>query len=303
MKKENVIITGALGQDGILLTKILQDTRKFNVIGIHNKKKKIKNIFKINLLDNLVVKNFLIKYNPKFIFHFAAKNFSNNKKKKLIFKRDYFYNLKISMNIIDAIVSLNLKTKFFFAASSQMYSGLRNQTINESTRFFPVNYYAKYKTDVHKYFICLKKKKKINGSTIIFFNHDSCYRSEKFLIRRLIKYFVNKKTLLINRIYKSNIVHDYSHAQDFCSAIYKLMLKKKLPDKIILSSFSKIYVNDIITYLNKYFNLNLFLNDETNNKYQIILGDNSFARKFIKYKPKLNIYYLINELIEKELKI
>ena len=40
MKKENVIITGALGQDGILLTKILQDTRKFNVIGIHTKKKK-----------------------------------------------------------------------------------------------------------------------------------------------------------------------------------------------------------------------------------------------------------------------
>jgi GDPmannose 4,6-dehydratase len=301
MKKKNVIITGALGQDGILLTNILLNTKKFNVFGIHNKKSKIKNIYKINLLDSLELKNFLIKHNPKFIFHFAAKNYSNNKKKKLNYKRDYFYNYRISINIIDAVISLNLKTKFFFAASSQMYDGYNNKIINESSPFFPINYYAMYKTDVHKYFMRFKKIKKIDGSTIIFFSHDSYYKNEKFLIRRLIKYFVNKKKLLINRIYKSNIVHDYSHAKDFCFAIYKLMFKKKLPDKIILSSFSKIYVNDIIIYLNKYFNL--FLSDQTKKKHQIILGNNSFARKFINYKPKLNIYYLINELIEKKFKI
>ena len=54
LQNKNIVITGALGQDGIILSKLLLK-KKFNVFGIVKKinEKKLKKVkyFKINLLD------------------------------------------------------------------------------------------------------------------------------------------------------------------------------------------------------------------------------------------------------------
>jgi GDP-D-mannose dehydratase len=306
MKKKVVLITGPLGQDGRIITDIFYKSKKFKVIGLDNKNKlnnKKINIFKINLLNKIALKKFILKHKPNYLLHFAAKNYSNNSKKKnnLRYKRDYLYNYRISKNIIDSIVSLKLKTSFFFPGSSQMYEGYSNKIINEKTSFRPINYYSQYKVDIHNYFIFLKKKKKINGSTLIFFNHDSIYRNNKFLLPRLIKYFMSNKITLINNIYKSNIIADYSHAKDICQAVYLLILKKKYPDIIVLSSFKKFFINDAILYYNKYFNLKLKTNIKLKNK--VLLGDNTFEKNILKFKPEMNIYYAINQLLYKSLKL
>ena len=80
------------------------------------------------------------------------------------------------------------------------------------------------------------------------------------------------------------------------------MLKNKYPDKIILSSFKKTYVSDIILFINKYFNYKINF-DKISKNQKILIGDNSLAKKYIKYKPKLNIYYVVNELIKNNSKL
>ena len=303
--KKVVMITGALGQDARIITNILYKSKKFKIIGADYSKniinKKIK-IFKINLFNKDIVKKFVSQHNPKYLIHFASKNYSHNLKRKPLLNKEYIDNFSISKNLIDAIVALNFKTIFIFAGSVKMYEGYNVKIINEETRFKPVNYYSKYKVDAHKYFMRLKKKKKINGSTVILFNHDSIFRNKKFLIPRLINYFKNRKFSLIRNIYKSNIIGDFSHAEDICYGIYLLMLKNKYPDKIILSSFKKTYVSDIILFINKYFNYKINF-DKISKNQKILIGDNSLAKKYIKYKPKLNIYYVVNELIKNNSKL
>jgi len=303
--KKVVMITGALGQDGRIITNILYKSNNFKIIGTdHNKNiinKKIK-IYKINLFNKNIIKKFISTHKPKYLIHFASKNYSYDFKRKLVFNKEYLDNFIISKNLIDTIVFLNLKTIFIFAGSARMYEGYNGKIINEDTRFKPVNYYSKYKVDIHKYFMQLKKNKKINGSTVILFNHDSIFRNKKFLIPRLINYFINRKLSLIRNIYKSNIIRDFSHAADICYGIYSLMLKKKYPNKIILSSFKKTYVNDIILFINKYFNYKINFN-KIRKRPKIFLGDNSLAKNYIKYKPKFNIYYLVNELIKNNIKL
>jgi hypothetical protein len=113
---------------------------------------------------------------------------------------------------------------------------------------------------------------------------------------------MSNKITLINNIYKSNIIADYSHAKDICQAVYLLILKKKYPNLIVLSSFKKFFVNDAILYINKYFNLKL----KTNNiklKNKVLLGDNSFEKNILKFIPEMNIYYAINQLLYKSLKL
>ena len=303
--KKVVMITGALGQDGRIITNILYKSNNYKIIGTdYNKNiinKKIK-IYKINLFNKSVIKKFISKHNPKYLIHFASKNYSYNFIRKSIFNKEYLDNFNISKNLIDAIVSLNLKTIFFFAGSARMYEGCNGKIVNEDTRFKPVSYYAKYKVDVHKYFMQFKKDKKINGSTVILFNHDSVLKNKKFLIPRLINYFIKRKFSLIRNIYKSNIIGDFSHAVDICQGIYSLILKKKYPDKIIFSSFKKTSINNIILFINKYFNYTIDFN-EISKSPKILLGDNSLAKNYINYKPKLNTYYLVNELIENNIKL
>ena len=162
--KKVVMITGALGQDARIITNILYKSKKFKIIGADYSKniinKKIK-IFKINLFNKDIVKKFVSQHNPKYLIHFASKNYSHNLKRKPLLNKEYIDNFSISKNLIDAIVALNFKTIFIFAGSVKMYEGYNVKIINEETRFKPVNYYSKYKVDAHKYFMRLKKKKKL----------------------------------------------------------------------------------------------------------------------------------------------
>ena len=73
----------------------------------------------------------------------------------------------------------------------------------------------------------VKKKYKCNIVMAILFNHDSIYRNKKFLIPRLIKIIKNKQFKKLNLIYKENISGDFSHADDICLGLLKLVNIKR----------------------------------------------------------------------------
>ena len=74
---KTIIITGALGQDGKILSKILIN-KGYKIFGIVNTNKgvKIKSVRyqKIKLYDYKKIKKFIKKINPSHIVHFGSKN-------------------------------------------------------------------------------------------------------------------------------------------------------------------------------------------------------------------------------------
>ena len=129
IKNKKVLITGALGQNGIILSSLLLK-KKYQVFG-WIKKKKYNN--KVNGVSYQIVnpekKNdvlkILKKINPSAIIHFAAENPSYLDKKSN--KNFYIKNYRSSKNIIDAIKFLNLNTYFIFANSSQIFKKKKNK--------------------------------------------------------------------------------------------------------------------------------------------------------------------------------
>ena len=92
-KKKNIVITGAQGQDGIILSKLLIK-KKFNVIGIvkrigSNKISKVK-YYKVNLLNFKSLSKFLNKYRPHSLIHLGTENpnYLELKKNKDFYKRN-----------------------------------------------------------------------------------------------------------------------------------------------------------------------------------------------------------------------
>jgi GDPmannose 4,6-dehydratase len=297
MKKnqKKVIITGALGQDGRILSKIFIK-KKFKVIGIvKNTKKKISGIkyYKIPLNNFTLLSKALNKINPDIFIHFGTDNPNFLETKKYLFNKNYL----IIKNILNFFSTYEKKTKIILIGSSQMYNK-NNLKINLNTDFEPQNVYAKFRVKSYNYMQTIKKKNSIKASMAILFNHDSIYRNKKFLIPRIVDLIKKKNFLPLKKIFNKNISGDFSHANDICNGIYKLSNSKLNPNKLILSSNKRTFINDIIKYLLNFTNNKVQFNELKSKKFINPIGNNNFAKKILKWEVKKNSFIAAKELLQ-----
>ena len=294
-KKKNIVITGILGQDGQILTNILLN-KGYNIIGVvkkipKKKKRKIK-YQKINLLNHNKLSTFLDNSKLDTLIHLGTENpnYLELKRKKDFYKK----NLKATKNLIDYFVGKKEK-KLILVGTSQMY-GKNTKKVNLNSKFNPKNSYAKFRVESYYYMKKKKNKKNTNISMAILFNHDSKYRKKKFLIPRLIKKIRSKDFKKIDEIYQENISGDFSHAEDICSGIYKLLVSKKNPNKLIFSSNKETFMNNIINYLLKINKIKKSFILKSKKKSFTPIGDNSITKRILNWKTKKNIFVAAKEL-------
>tara|TARA_Y100001970_G_C14171641_1_gene824514 strand:+ start:33 stop:920 length:888 start_codon:yes stop_codon:yes gene_type:complete len=280
MKK--ILITGAYGQDGVLLSKIFIKN-KYKVYGFVKKKikpkKKNLNYFNIKNRNYSFIKNKLNQIKPDIVIHLGS---SNPSFYRSFNKKDYLFNLKFTKNLID-YVTKNKNIKFILPSTSQIFKTF-NRKINENSKIKLSNYYTKFRIESSNYLLKMKKKFKLNANIIILFNHDSKFRNPRFLLPRLIRAIKKRNYSFIKKIYLYNINGDFSHALDICNGIYLLIKKNKNPDKIIFSSGKRTYVNDIIRYFIPNIKNYIIYNKIGNTKLNI--GDNKKAIKMLNWKIK-----------------
>ena len=278
MKK--ILITGINGQDGILLSKIFLK-KKYKVYGFIIKKNKSKKINYFNIknrnISYIISKLDFIK--PDIIIHLGSNNPSYNKEFN---KKHYLFNLKLTKKLIDYVVK-NKNIKFILPSSSHIFSKL-NGIVNENSKTKLSNYYTRFRIESSSYLLEKKKKFRLNANIAILFNHDSKFRNPRFLLPRLIQAIKKKNYSFVKEIYSYNISGDFSHAIDICQGIYLLIKKNKNPNKIILSSGKRTYINDIIEYFIPDIKKNIILNKISNTKLNI--GNNKKAIKMLNWKIK-----------------
>ena len=119
----------------------------------------------------------------------------------------------------------------------------------------------------------------VNYTCLIFFNHDSVYRNKKFLFPRLINAIKKRNIKFISEILNYNISGDFSHADDICDGIYKIIITNKKIKRLILSSNKCTTVNDIIRHIIKKNKIDLKLNFKLKIKSKCLKGNNNLAKK------------------------
>jgi len=301
MINRNIIITGALGQDGKLLSEILIK-KNYKIIGCIKKKKyndKIKKVIyiSVNLNNKKEVRDILKKYNPTKVIHFGSENpsFINNNKKNFFYKKNY----NSTKNLIDCINHFNSKIHFIFASSSNIFLKKKINKYTESDIFYENDSYSRFRIKTYDYL----KKLNLNGdftyTNLILFNHDSALRNNKFLLPRIVSAIKNNDQIFLNDIYKENIIRDFSHAEDICKAIYLLIKNKNYPDNLILSSSKKTKINSIINYLLHKYNNSIKISSKPKNNTNYMIGDNKLAKKILNWRPMKNIFIAADEIYNK----
>ena len=297
MKKltKNVFITGGSGQDGQILTVLLKKKKINLTIFYKGKKPKTTrgvSFVKENLLNKKKIDLFFKKKKPDIVLHLAANNPSYREKNYKVFFKDNFLATK---NIFYSTFEINKKAKFIFCSSSQIFKK-KNGFVSEKSKIYPTTDYTKFRIKSDLMMLKYKKKEKISYTNAILFNHDSIFRNKKFLLPRVVNAIIKKDYTFLNNIIRANIFADFSHAEDICHGLYKIVLSKVNLDKIILSSGKSTSVNNTIRHIIKKNKLKLDIKLNKPKIKKTLIGNNKIAIQKLNWAPKKNMNIAANEI-------
>ena len=295
--KKNVFITGGIGQDGQILI-ILLKKKKINLTILYKgkkpKNKKGINYIKNNLSNKKQIDLIFKKIKPDIVLHLAANNPSFIENNYKVFFKE---NFSATKNIFDSTFQANKKARFIFCSSSQIFKK-KIGVVNENSKTMARTDYTRFRIKSDLLMLKYKKKEKINYTNAILFNHDSIFRNTKFILPRLVSAIIKKDYAFLKDIIKANIYADFSHAEDICRGLCKIMFGKSNYDKLILSSGKSTSVNNIIKHIIKKnkLDLNIDLNKSVSRK--TLVGNNEIARKKLKWLPKKNVFVAAEEIYQ-----
>lgn len=305
MKKNKVaIITGFNGQDGFYLNKLLKK-KNYRVYGLIRKKNKtfvgedvIKTDYSFKHIYEIVKK-----IKPDEVYHFASQSFPSlswdNLNKTLTSIND------ISKNFLITQQKIKKKFKFFNSSSCEIFAET-NQKLSEESKIFPINPYGCAKAFSH-YMVCSFRKNynlfAVNG---IFFNHDSVRSNSKFVLKKIVSTAINIKNGKEKYLYLNSLkpIRDFGHAEDYMTAVYKIMQSKK-PRDYIIASGKQYSVKQIVNKVFKKLDINIKLVKEKKIfNFKTVQKKTASIKKLKKYtnwKPKRDINKILDELIDFEL--
>ncbi len=308
---KSAIIVGSKGQDGNLLIEYLLK-KNYKIIGIDKDAidcwniewKKLININKIEDIYFL-----LTELKPDEIYYLAA--FHHSSEDVLIenvelFKKSYEVNLFGLVYFLEALRKHSRKTKLFYASSSMIFANCEKEIQDENTKYNPNTIYGMTKMD--GLFACRYYRKKYNifAAVGILYNHESIYREEKYISKKIIKAVVDikkgkTKRLVIGDL-KSEV--DWGYAPDYVEAFYKI-LKLKVAEDFIIATGIKHTVLDFIENSFNQVGLNWkdFIQIEKSvvkRKRNVLVGNTKKIMEQTGWKPSVNFTEMIRILIEEE---
>ena len=337
--KKNALIFGVTGQDGAYLSQLLL-SKGYTVHGVKRRSSSLntsrvdnlyrdefeqKNNFYLHygdVTDSVSVFNIIKKIKPKEIYNLAAQSHV-----AVSFELpEYTSNADAlgTLRILEAIVKIDKKIKFYQAGTSEMYGKVVETPQTEKTPFYPRSPYGVAKLYSHWITINYRESYKIFASNGILFNHESPLRGETFVTKKVVRALCNikfkkQKKLVLGNIYSKR---DWGHAKDYVYAMWKI-LQHKNPDDFVICTGKQYSIKQFINMVAKELNMKISwkgkgINEkaydnsgkciiECNKKYfrpsevESLIGDYSKAKKILNWKPSRDINALIKDMISYEL--
>ena len=245
MKKKLAIVTGASGQDGSYLCKLLLH-KNYKVIAADRRSGRASNwrhnFLKIenkliyedfDLVDTNSILQLFKKYKVDEFYNLAAQSFVGSSFKTPISTADS--TAMGALRILDIILSYQPKTKFYQASSSEMFGKTDSKFQNENSKFYPRSPYGVSKVFAHQMTKNYRESYKLFACSGILFNHESPLRGEEFVTKKIIKNLVAVKQQKIKHLELGNIYakRDWGYAEDYVRAMW-LMLQQKFPRDFVI---------------------------------------------------------------------
>ena len=354
MKK--ALITGVTGQDGAYLAELLLD-KGYEVHGI----KRRTSLFNTDRIDHLY-------QDPhdsdlRFVLHHGDLTDSSSLLRVIQeVQPDEIYNLAAqshvavsfeepeytansdalgALRILEAIRILGLvgKTRFYQASTSELYGLVQEVPQKENTPFYPRSPYAAAKLYAYWITVNYRESYGIFACNGILFNHESPFRGETFVTRKITRGLARIKLGLQNTLYLGNLnaKRDWGHAKDYVEMQW-LMLQQDNPEDFVIATGVQYSVRDFVNAAANEIGMELRWDGEGLNEQgywvnrvessrppapreyldpivkvdpryfrpaevETLLGDPSKAKAELGWTPKISFHEIVAEMVHEDLKL
>lgn len=327
---KTALITGITGQDGSYLAEFLLE-KGYSVHGIKRRSSSI-NTQRIDhlydhpnlklhygdLTDSLSTVSLVNKIQPDELYNLGAQSHVqvSFETPESTANSDALGTLRLLEAI--RMAGLENHTKFYQAATSELYGLVQEVPQSETTPFYPRSPYGVAK--LYAYWITKNYREAYDmfACNGILFNHESPRRGETFVTRKIVLGLrdiqLGKADVL--RLGNLNALRDWGHAKDFVRAMW-LMVQQDAPNDYVIATGEEYTVKDFVEKCAPYFGMSVEWQGEGLNEVGIdsktgktlvvvdkryirpaevdrLLGDSSKARKELGWSPE----YTFDDLVE-----
>ena len=334
MKK--ALISGITGQDGAYLAKFLLD-KGYQVHGI----KRRSSSFNTERIESIYQDPHLPDTN--LFLHYGDLSDSQNITKIIDdVKPDEIYNLGAQSHVgvsfempiytsdIDGLGVIRMlegirtagiedSCKFYQASTSELYGKVQEIPQNENTPFYPRSPYAVAKLMGFWATVNYRESYGIFACNGILFNHESPFRGETFVTRKITRALTRIKLKIQDCLYIGNLdaMRDWGHAKDYVEMQW-MMLQIDQPEDFVIASGIQHSVRDFIEISAKYLDINISWQgsglDEVgvdangsiiirvDERYfrpaevETLLGDSYKAKHILQCEPIISFHSLVEEM-------
>lgn len=311
------LITGITGQDGSYLAEFLLE-KGYEVYGmvrrsstenferIDHIRDKIK-LYQADLLDQLSIIEMIKSIQPDEVYSLAAQSFVPTSWIQPVLTGEF--NALGVTKILEAIRLVNSKIKFYQASSSEMFGKVREVPQNEKTPFYPRSPYGVAKVYAHWITVNYRESYGIHASSGILFNHESPRRGKEFVSRKITDGVAKIKLGLAKKLYLGNLdaKRDWGYAKDYVKAMW-LMLQQPEPDNYVIATGVNHSVKELVEIAFSHAGLDYKKFVKVDPKLvrpaevDVLLGDPSYAKKKLGWKPEMKFEDMIKLMVDFDLK-
>lgn len=319
---KRALITGITGQDGALLAKILVE-KGYEVYGIY-RRLSTPNFWRLEYLK-IFDKVFLIPGDlsdvgsiveaikisePDEIYHFAAQSFVGASFETPVATGDVT-GLAVT-RILEAIRQIKPDTKFFFAATSEMFgkTGVfkKGKKLSLDDPFYPMSPYAAAK--LYGFWITKIYREAYNLYAVngVMFNHESPIRGLEFVTRKVANEVAKIYYDLSNELRLGNLdaMRDWGYAPEYVEACW-LMMQQDEPDDYIIATGEAHSVRELVRRAFEIVDLNWEDYVVVDKRFfrpldvPCLVGDYSKAERKLGWKPKVKFDKLVEIMVKAEI--
>lgn len=231
------------------------------------------------------------------------------------------------LRLLEAILTLGLaeQTRFYQAATSELYGLVQETPQKETTPFYPRSPYAVAKLYAYWITVNYREAYQLYACNGILFNHESPIRGETFVTRKITRALTRIKLGLQDCLYLGNLhaLRDWGHAREYVEAMW-LMLQQEKPEDFVIASGEQHSVHEFVETAAAELGMHISWRGEGVSEEGIdqdgrviirvdphyfrpaevetLLGDATKAREKLGWRPRIGFKELVAEMVREDLK-
>lgn len=322
MKK--ALITGITGQDGSYLAELLL-AKGYEVHGIIRRSSsfntgRIEHLYHDphedgvplvlhygDLTDSSNLTRLIMKIQPNEVYNLGAQSHVS-----VSFEMPEFTADSVGMGnlrLLEALRWVDWPVRFYQAGSSEMYGKARETPQRETTPFYPRSPYAVAKVFAHHMTVQHREAYGLYACNGILFNHESARRGPTFVTRKITRGVAQIIASQAAKLYLGNLdaKRDWGYAPEYAEAMW-LMLQQELPRDYVVATGETHSVQEFAETAFGLVGLNWRDYVEIDLRYfrptevDVLLGDASYAREKLGWRPHTTFHDLIRIMLANDLR-